>query len=434
MLKRIIFFICYIGYAVLLYIFYTMYLLKVYVHDHFYNNMTKGSLAISIVLLFFVGLYVFKKRIKTPSDVVVYSLVLINLVPNIVLYAFMPISPWFLTALVVYWCLLLSISSLFNRYSINGTRIKSPNNSIFIVVISILSLFTILFVGLRFTGFSFDLSSVYTQRSLYLNAQLPTLLTYLYAAIKVFNPIVCVYFLINKKYGFALISGITQILAFACDGSKSSLFSFVLVIVIYLYIRISKKKIKLEKMSLFIIFGVFLLLAIGLFEQHFIKTTYVNNYVTRRLLFVPAQLNEFYFDFFESHVPDFFRQSFLRHFGFASPYNRDIANIIGANYFNTPDQMCNNGLLSDAFMNFGFVGVFIMPFLVFLFLKLFNRCADHLDQIYLIPCFVSIVYTFLSSSLFTVLLTHGFLFTCIILLMLPRRRRAINEKKCINCC
>jgi hypothetical protein len=126
---------------------------------------------------------------------------------------------------------------------------------------------------------------------------------------------------------------------------------------------------------------------------------------------------------------DLFRQGILGRLGFSSPYINKIPNIIGGVYFNNYSTSSNNGLFSDAYYNLGVAGMFIMPILIILALRLLEACMNGLSISVLIASVVTATMTFISSSFFTVMLTHGFIALCVIIYFLPRNGSDIAEIK-----
>ena len=95
-----------------------------------------------------------------------------------------------------------------------------------------------------------------------------------------------------------------------------------------------------------------------------------------------------------------------------------IQNIIGAVYFNAPDMLANNGLFSDAYMNLGNVGVIILPIMICLALRFLDYSSKHIESYYLVTVLISVSYIFMSSSFFTVMMTHGYIILCLIILVI----------------
>jgi len=115
----------------------------------------------------------------------------------------------------------------------------------------------------------------------------------------------------------------------------------------------------------------------------------------------------------------------LGRLGFHSPYTEKITNLVGARFY--INSYANNGLFSDAYANLGVLGVIILPIMIAMVFKLLDRCSDGLPSKLCIGIILVSAYTFLSSSFFVVLLTHGFLLGCIIIYLIPNRTILNNE-------
>ena len=227
-----------------------------------------------------------------------------------------------------------------------------------------------------------------------------------------------------------MLSAMIQLMAFCADGSKSTLFSIIIAygIVKFLYNKKDVDLFKSGNIKYYILSGLVAINFLGFIEFNFLKSANIYNYFVRRLFFVPALLNQYYFDFFSNHEIDLFRQSFMGKLGFESPYTDQIQKIISSVYFNTPEMLANNGLFSDAFMNLGSMGMFIMPMLICVLLRFLDYCAEGINPFYLLTIMVNVSYIFMSSSFFTVLLTHGFILLCLIMkFVIPRNEK---ERKC----
>ncbi|WP_299430992.1 hypothetical protein [uncultured Maribacter sp.] len=137
-----------------------------------------------------------------------------------------------------------------------------------------------------------------------------------------------------------------------------------------------------------------------------ISVVFNNNFLMvmsiRRTVFLPSLLDILYFNFFEeNHL--YWSETFNGVF-FNYPYKHPHAFIIGEKYFGTIIWNANNGVISDGFMNFGMLGVFINSILIALYFSFLNQLniSSKFFGIFFLLFFVII-----SSSLTTVMLTHG---------------------------
>ena len=404
-MKRLIkYIVLYIAYIFLLCYCFDKYLTDVYAYYGFINQMTTESVLISILLLVFLFGFIVKQTTDSYSKLVIYVLVLVNFIPSIITYMFMPISNKYIFLQTTYWFMMILFINIFNKIYLKTKEVKLKNNIISIYIFVLIEFFVVAIVLFKYTGFSLSFNNVYDLRNNYFNARVPLIFAYL----------------------FATFSAIIQLMAFFADGSKSTLFSIIIAYAIVKFLK-NKKDIDLFKsgnIKYYVLYGLASINLLGFIEFNLLKSANIYNYFIRRLFFVPALLNQCYFDFFSSHPIDLFRQSFMGKIGFTSTYSTQIQKIISSSYFNTPEMLANNGMFSDAFMNLGTIGIFIMPIMICLLLRFLDYCSKGINPFYLLTIMVNVSYIFISSSFFTVLLTHGFILLCLILkFVIPRDKR-----------
>ena len=425
----ITYFITYVLYVIFLMICFSSYLVNAYGYYGFKNTISTSSLAISLFILIITFFLIYKQKTDTYSRFIVYILVLINFVPSVVTFCYMPFSYIYLLLLVTYWLMMIFFVNVLNNihFKDNSKRFKSNIFNVYLVLVVEL---VVMLLVIRYTGINLNFSTVYDLRNIYFQAKIPTVLSYLYSAFKVVNPLLFVYLYNRKKMIGYSLSVIIQICAFLADGSKSTLFSLILAFIIIKYVQNRKINNFLDndKLKYYILLGLVAVNILGFIEFRIIKTSFLYNYFIRRTFFLPPLLNHYYYDFFSIHSFDYFKQSFLGKLGFNSIYSMKIQNIIGQVYFSAPTMFANNGLFSDAYMNLGAIGMVFMPFLLCLALRFLDYCAKNVNSYYLIMVLISVSYTFISSSYFTVLLTHGFILLCLIILIILPKDGSIGEK------
>ena len=365
-----------------------------------------------ILLIIFIPYIINLNRKITFSSLILTLLVYLSFLPFTTMIAFYPFSMFFIFQNYIYWLILFLIFKYMPK--IKFPRLKQNKISDKIIYsILIVFMITVLFISCKFTGFrlTLDIFSVYELREAASNFKIPIIISYIFAASKVINPILMVYYFSKKKNKIAFLILVIQLLSFSIDGSKSVLVgTFIAALLYWLY----KDKYILRIPWLFSFFGL-----ISISETIISKNMFIINFIIRRVFFLPNLLHFYYYDFFTKNTPDYFRQSFLRYFNFRSPYPI-IDNMIGDIYFNKPEMGANNGLISDAFTNFGLIGIIIMPLFVILVLKILDACSEGLNNRIIIASAIIITFIFISSFFFTILLTHGLIALCIILYLLPR--------------
>lgn len=375
-------------------------------------NFSRYILSI-FILMIFIPIIIRLNRKVSFSRITITVLVYISLVPFTTMVAFYDFEINFVIQFVIYWLILLITYLLFPKLKL--VEIKKEKITDFVLkVIIFLFFITIIFISWRYTGFriTLDIFNVYDLRSEASSFKIPTLLSYIYAASKMINPVLIVYYMSIKKYKMTSFIVLIQLLSFSINGSKTVFFSTVLSIILY-WIYNNRYILRLPWLLALIPF-------IGGIEYYIMKSYNIVNFIIRRVFFVPNLLNYYYYDFFSKNTPDYLKQSFLRHFGIESSYP-PIDNLIGELYFNKPNMGANNGLFSEAYSNFGSLGLFIMPFIIVFAFKILDACAEGLDSRIFIVSSCILAFIFISSFFFTILLTHGFIALCLILIFLPRK-------------
>ncbi|WP_342600225.1 hypothetical protein MHB48_03770 [Psychrobacillus sp. FSL H8-0483] len=345
-----------------------------------------------------------------PSSAIITIFYLIAFIPASVLMAFKPMDNEFIILFLLYWVILSIYHRIIPYFNLRKPIAKESH----FVTNSVLIIFSlvVIYISYKYTNFRINLNifNVYELREEAKEFDMFIILKYLYSASRVVLPTLIVYFLVNSKKPIAFWLALIQLLIFSVDGSKSVLFSLILAFSGYFIYRSNR-----------ISWFVWLLLFINvlaILEERILETTYIMTIFIRRLMFLPQLLNYFYFDFFSKNEFDYFRQSIIGNLGIDSPYIVRIPIIIGENYYGSS---ANNGLFSDAFYNIGIIGILIMPFLIILALRLLDACTMGLDSRILIASIITTSLNLISSSFFTVLLSHGFLALCLILYYLPRK-------------
>lgn len=397
----------------------------------FINNRTSPGLLLSWVVL--IASYIlFKKSIidksESLSSIIIYSLYLISFVPfTTCIYSGMA-TRGFIIYNILYW------STLFFFWLISSMTVRKCNlrfnmgvisKKTLFIIICFIAVCLIIYVSGKYAHFRIitNLLKVYDIRAEASSYDYSTLIAYLLSWTVAINPLILGVCFIRKKWSLMVASFIIQMLSFGIDGRKSTFFMpFLVVGLLMIY-----KSNDVRQLKNLITSGVSLLTVFGAAEYKLLHTSYISDFGIRRVMFVPNQLGKYYYDFFTSNVPDYFRSSFLRHFGFKSPYQmgnlRGFTYIIADKYFGK-DMNVNNGLASDGLANIGLAGCFVMPILLIIVLKLLDKSSEKLDKRLLIVVAIYVSYNLLSTTLMTCLLTHGLLMMMLILPLIEN-----NDKK-----
>lgn len=354
-----------------------------------------GKLIVLIPLLsvlFFCSSYIFA------CEVLLLSLFL---VPNTILYQFMPFDIRILLCnyTFIYSLLFFGIVNFRTRLP----QFTEKDSSRILVVLCILMLLPFILSSkfkLDFNVLLFkDIYKVRAENLAKYNMIQSYFLPWLAQAVL---PISLIFTLNKKKYFFSFVIAFSLVFLFILSAHKSVFFGILVLLYFYFYNDYYKK------VGYFLITIIVILLltrCITIFFHH------IDNEAdfSRRIFFIPALINTFYFDFFNNN-PIHLSNSVLSGI-FHYPYPLDAPNVIGLHYFNNPLTHANNGLISSGFMNFGLAGAIgntIAASVIIAFINSLNVHPRYFGVTLLI------FFNFLSSYFFTSLLTHGVFITLLI--------------------
>ena len=230
----------------------------------------------------------------------------------------------------------------------------------------------------------------------------------------------------NKKWIAVIVDLILGMMSYAIYGNKSIFFQLIVVfgLLILKYYNVEK-----STGNMVLAFCLIASLLAAFTEDVLHRRMPIA--LCQRMFFIPAEAHFYYFDFFQTNPFLLLRQSFLRFF-FSDPLP-DIASVLigsdikynlSGNYNNL-----NNGLFSDAYQNFGFIGVLIYPFVIVWLLDILCKKIRDFDPVIKYSLIIGSILYLLSAYLFSWLLTGGFLLTLILVYILKHYGRYIYGGK-----
>ena len=394
-----------------------------YAYMGFGNDPSAGKMVLSWIILLAGCKIVYKaylNREKKISFEVVLLLFFMSFIPFTSMVGYGALEYSFIICNSVYWFIFLFLcvslardnpmkrTTGMKQFGIGESQLK---------VLAVLFAIVVLYVSGRYAHFrlNFNLLNVYEFRADAAANNLPLILTYLFAWSRTLNSILLANFIRRKNGLWALGCIAIQLLSFGYDGSKSTFFLLILAIGVNIFPRF-----EMDAMNKWALRGMTLIVALcALFFA--VTGNYVPvSIIVRRVFYLPVRISKDYFAFFTSHQPDYFRQSFLRYFGFRSPYKLLIPYLIGDVYFNSATMSANNGLISDAVANLGYIGIVLYPFLYAFIFRLLDKSSRNLDPRIFITVGIYLALVMTNSFIFTILLTHGLIVAMIVLSFMKR--------------
>jgi O-antigen polymerase len=318
-----------------------------------------------------------------------------SFLPNLILYSMMNINIGPSLSLFFALQLIAFISTI--QFKVRPLNSGIKINNLFIIGITlILVLPFILKYNFQVNFKTLLFKDIYTTRALF-SERLGYISSYfLFWLTRVSAPVLLIYGLIRKKRIFILISIVILLYIYMISGHKAVFMaSFVLIFFYY------TGKDYYSKLFYFLFALLCFIILIPIIDLLINRNLFHAIFITR-VFFMPALLNFCYFDFFDSNY------IFLSHSIFSSfieyPFVLEPANLIGFEYFGRPEMHANNGVISDGFKNFGYIGVFIFSFLYSVFFAIINSLK--LDIRYA-GIFFLVIRLFIGAEFLTSFLTHG---------------------------
>lgn len=302
--------------------------------------------------------------------------------------------------------ILLSKKKLKKEDRVNKTIESNIYVYYFFIIISVIGLY----ICAKYNNLRLDLSldNVYELRAEEKSIFMPTIFKYFKNWCAILIPIGVVYFYNKKESYINSLLIVTQLFLFSFGKAKSDL-----IILFFAFSVIFFKRKYYKKIFSFILIVTAISTIIALIDK---DVSIFISYFYRRGMFLVSKISYEYFDFFivKNNPVDLLRQSWLRHFGMASPYYIPIGNLIGKLYYGGIETNVCNGLIGDAIANFGILGVLIYPILYSIIFKIFDYITNGVDYKIILLVSIKFFISFSNGFLFQSLLTQGFII-CLIL-------------------
>jgi hypothetical protein len=382
-----------------------------------------GILSLGVSWLFFLALLPLMVRVlrsETLASQITTLLIAISLVPTTTLVGFDPrYNGWYVLLLFAYWllfllaCVYLPAIRPFRRPFIS----EAPH------LIGLIALATtIVVLSWRFTGFRlhFGLFDIYSLRAEAREFRAPTLVGYLATMADNILPVLLAYYL-RRRWIFVSVMVIAVImLNFGISATKQVAFLLVFAVASVLVTEPARVNRKIFS-------ALAAIIAIALAEKQLTGTVFIATVSIYRVMFLPAHLHWFHYEFFQNNELLYLTQSALRFF-FDSPYRENIQFLMGDFFIGDFSARANNGMFSDAYMNFGTAGIFFYPVLTVLILKMVEGAAEGLSSSVRFVLLMSISFVVVGIPLPTAMVTSGIGALILLLSTLPRKDGGIPSR------
>lgn len=391
----------------------------IFAYQNYKNEPTLISYLVSWFFLVSLMPLIYKNYFRSNiSSYIISILVFISLLPTTTLIAFnQTYSFSYISLIYLYWLLLLWFNSRIPSIIIFEKKINNVKWPYLLLTFLFCS--AVIYTSWVYTGFRFHfgLLDVYDLRSEAREYQVSTILGYIITAADNVLPVLLVFFLVQRRWTFGLLVSVVIFMNFGISAVKQVLF---LLIFSWLGFFI----VKSNKFFKTIINAIIGLVLFSIFEFYLFGTYFITNFFSYRILFIPAKLHYVYYSFFSVNEFDYFRQSILKWL-LTSPYKDGIQFMMGDEDIGDFTARANNGLFSDAYLNFGFIGVLTFPIIVVLILKGLEGASNGLNEKILFIITTAVTFVILGVPFSTALLTSGLLLLTLFLYTLPREKHSL---------
>lgn len=378
-----------------------------------------------------IPVFFLKKKLILPSDYVGFYLYIFTFIPAVVIPFFITnpsnFNDSYIFFLIVF--LICIIYLLKNQKQIKPKvfNLKPVNTKLLPILTFIIYAFSIVtFVSIFGLKFELpDFNDIYDVRADYKEITKGNLFArYLVGWMGyIVNILFLLYGLYKKNYKIIIIAIIFQLYIFTLMALKSHLAAFILAVALFYYFK-KYKSISTQQILLFLTGMMVFFSVLGFY----LNNDFFEMLITRRIMIVPSQATYYHFDFFDSNPKTFWGHSILKNL-VEYPYALNPPNLMGQLHFNRPEMTVVVNFFMEGFTAFGYLGVIISTIILKVVLNAIDNIFTYRSNSnYIIIILILVLSNVLnSSSIFTLLLTHGWLVLILILSTFPWKLNSTNN-------
>ena len=371
-------------------------------------------------IIFLSGFLSSAGRIFRVSDYFFIVIFLVVITPMCILFGYDAERSFFPLGVSVFsvWLIYFVVNT--KTISFRTLPVFKGGLNLVVLVSSLFVVFLILWYALSGVSFNLNLMEVYDFRSKNQDLAGGGILNYTNGwTYNIFNMTLFAIALLARRYMLAVFIFVIQVYFFAASAHKSVLFIPFIILSLFFYFRKTNS-------AAFIPALFSSSVALTLSSYYFLGDTLTSSILVRRIFFIPGSLTFIYFEFFNDNPKVIWSNSVFSSF-LDHPYaqGQSMSNVIG-NFLGYPDRAANNGFIASGYAHAGLFGVLFYSLIVGLILRFLNHITDNLVPLWfaLSLCVIPLASLTLSSDLFTVLLTHGFIVALLIILLVRSKTYA----------
>lgn len=273
---------------------------------------------------------------------------------------------------------------------------------------------------------SLSLSESLSARLEIREAYIPSIIKYMYMIIGgAMAPAMFSFGLKMKNKWLILCNLAVSYLAYTINGMKTYILIYAVIIFFYFLSKRSNKIFYFQvRLGEALIAAWSFSLIVWKTNGSYILISYLH-----RLFTVPAEIHYYYYDFFRSNEFLFLRDSIGRFFA-ESPYSPSASRVIGSLYYHNNYTNATNGMFSDFYANFGYIGLIIYPFLVFFAMVLLEKQIKAQGSFLTLSIIFISLIVLINNTFFTWLITGGYVFNVVLMYVINKIRiKSIGRRK-----
>lgn len=386
---------------------YIEYIVKFYEYAGFHYAFSYDKYLFGWLVYIFGYILLRKKQTLYIYEIFLF-LFFLYILPNIIYYSLSDQNTYFFIGIISPFFIIITFLTQKNVFRVSTLKKGKP---IILILSFILSITVVIHYIINTHGHMvLNLKDVYVYRDAYDHGNQAGIFGYINSwASKIFVVLLFAWAVSEKKLFFILIALLLILMMFAFSGHKSILQGIFLVIFFY-FLSFAKNKDTL------VMIGFFFLIVVSIILAEYLNLEIIVSLIVRRLLFLPAQLNFIYFDFFSTHEYFYWSNSIFKFF-ISSIYDKGPTYVIGE-YLGHPEANMNIGFVASGFAHAGYLGVLVYTFIGFIILTIINTLSKKMNKYIVFSIiFIPINALFVSSDMLTILLTHGLMVILLVLWM-----------------
>lgn len=398
-----------IGAFLLLAYVYASFISTTFAYAGYNLAFSSSGFATSIILLSFFVVAVGHLRLRFFSRIVAVLMLFGTLIPMAILCSFSGRSAWYFSL-----CVLASFLALvFSTIDLLRIQPKPVMNPIQIshVLLAIGALFVLLAVAKSgASGFSLDFARVYEYR-MSSSETFSGIWGYILPTVgKVVLPMALAIFVFFRRFWLVSICAFLSILLFGATSHKGVVFYPLMVLTMYWMLKSGSATVRVMYSFLALIcIGVLFVVAWNWLRLDSLLLW--ASISLRRALFIPADVNFAYFEYFSQNP--FMSWANISFFGLGGGDERLIAmsRMIGLFRFDNVDTVANTGWLGSGYGQAGIVGMFVYALTLGVLLQYCDQMCSNNPLAPLVSAALLVPFATLltSADLPTTFLTHGLL-------------------------